>query len=151
MIKVTDTGFIELQKKLDTPLKGRLSDFVRRAGNEMETTAKKNINASVYQSEVSPFYDRTGKAQQSIVMEMQSTLTARVFMGVDYGKYLEYGTGIYHTPDARTPWFTSKIPGTNGKTVYIKGMKARPFWHPAIDSTREFIQANLKGVDLIEK
>ena len=148
MIKVTDTGFIELQKKLDKPLKGRLSDFVRRAGNEMETTAKKNINVSVYQSEVSPFYDRSGKAQQSIVMEMQSTLTARVFMGVDYGKYLEYGTGIHHTPDARTPW-RGNIPTVGWR--WIKGMKARPFWHPAIDSTREFIQANLKGVNLIEK
>jgi hypothetical protein len=100
----------------------------------------------VYSSTASAYYTRSGKAQQSIIFRPISSKEGKVYMGVNYGQYLEHGTGIYHTPDKRTPWFTGKIPGTNG-VVYIKGMKPRPFWNPAIKETKREIK-NLASKEL---
>lgn len=151
MIELTTKGFVELSKKLKQEyrdsIKTNLGRMVFRVGNKMETTAKQNIRQSVYSSEKSPLYPkRSGKAQQSIILERKDELTARVFMGVDYGRYLEEGTGIYHESGAHTPW-RGNIPTIGWR--WIKGMKARPFWKPAIKTTRTFATEQLKLKNLI--
>ena len=154
MISVSTKGFVELEKKLNTPITYKLSKLVFRVGNKMETTAKQNIRQSVYSSPASAFYARSGKAKQSIVLERKDELTARVFMGVNYGRYLEEGTGIYHEPNAHKAWF-GKIPVEEEYKDFddgwrlIKGMKARPFWKPAIKTTRTFATEQLKLKNLI--
>lgn len=141
-IDVNVQGIAQLQARIDpSKFKAAISDIVFKVGNHMETAAKKNIQESVYRSPQSSFYSRTGNAQQSISLGRLGPNSVKVFMGASYGKYLEFGTGIYHTPDARTPWKTTKIPGSGGKLIYMRGMKARPFWRPAIKDTTEKIES----------
>jgi hypothetical protein len=120
-----------LIKGVDQPLRDSIFDTM----NFAETRAKTNIRKSVYDSPRGQ-YVRTGKAQQSIIGQMQGRDRARIFMGAGYGKYLEEGTGI---PAGRSGWFTAKsnvIPGASG-AIYIKGMKARPFWKPMVEATQK--------------
>jgi len=111
---------------------------ITRLATFMERTAKTNIRASVYASP-KRVYKRTGKARQSIIRSKVSPTAQRVYMGVNYGVYLEEGTGIFN---GRTAWWTrlSNITGQADdakKVIRIQGMKARPFWKPAIKATEE--------------
>lgn len=136
--------FDELMRKgVDTPIYNSIVDLM----NFAETRAKTNIRESVYDSPPGQ-YTRSGKAQQSIIGQMQGRSKARVYMGVDYGKYLEEGTGI---PAGRSGWWTAKsniIPGASG-AIYMKGMEARPFWQPMKEATRKeapkIAKNNLEG------
>lgn len=110
--------------------------------NFMETQAKKNISKSIYRSPKSPIYSRSGKAQQSIIGQMLSINSAKVYMGVNYGKYLEEGTGIYN---GRKPYFTT-FGGLLKNPILYKGMKARPFWKPSIKETKQEIPKILTKV-----
>lgn len=124
-------------KKGSTSVTARV---ITRLATLMERTAKTNIRASVYASP-KRVYKRTGKARQSIARSKVSPTAQRVYMGVNYGVYLEEGTGIYN---GRTAWWTrlSNITGQSGdsnKVIRIQGMKARPFWKPAIKTTQASI------------
>lgn len=134
-----------LVKKLSKGATNAISKAVFLVGNFFETKAKENINKSVYQSSASTWYKRTGKAQQSIVMQQLSSEKAKVFMGVKYGKYLEEGTGIYA---GHRPFFTT-FGGQLKRAVKYKGMRARPFWKPAISETRKEVK-NLAQKAFIE-
>jgi hypothetical protein len=133
-LTVSESGDIDV---LNTKLKQGATKTISRAiflvMNYMETAAKKNLNEGVYQTATpgSPF-KRTRKAQQSIVGQMQSSQSARVYMGVNYGKYIEEGTGIYN---GRKPYWTT-FGGILDYPIFYKGMKARPFWAPAIKETK---------------
>jgi len=132
-ISVQTKGFVEVSRKLKTGVGDKVSRVVFLVGNYMETTAKKNINQSVYQSPKSSWYSRTRKAQQSIAMQKLGDYKAKVFVGVNYGKYLEGGTGIYagHKP------FWTTFGGQIKKPILYKGMKARPYWKPALLTTQK--------------
>ena len=139
-INIQTTGDIQ---KVKNTLKNGGQKLVRRVilltMNDFETNAKKNIRKSVYQSEKGK-YKRSGKALQSITGRMLSNSKAKVFMGVDYGRYLETGTGIYND---RTPFWTT-FGGLLDKPIKYKGMKARPFWQPAVEQTKKNIPILLK-------
>ena len=106
--------------------------------NKMETQAKKNAKTSIYATTPpkAPF-SRTGKLQQSIIgQRIGDGLSARVYVGVDYARYVEEGTGIYHRPGARKPYWTT-FGGLIGNPVYIRGTKPKPFWVPAREATEK--------------
>ena len=140
-LSLSTTGFIEASKRLKDGARGAISKAVFRVANVMETTAKKNIRDSVYASTKpgKPF-SRSGKAQQSITVAKLDDLQSRVYMGVKYGQYLEFGTGIYR---GRKPYWTT-FGGQLTRPIFYKGMKARPFWMPAVNETKRQIPEILK-------
>lgn len=136
------SGFVEVSKRLKVGARPAIAKAVFRVANVMETTTKKNIRNSVYASPkpLAPF-SRSGKAQQSITVAKLDDLQSRVYMGVNYGQYLEYGTGIYR---GRKPYWTT-FGGQIDRPILYKGMKARPFWIPAVESTKKQILEILKS------
>ena len=133
-------GNVEITKKLNTGANSLAKRAIFLVINKMETLAKQNISASVYSSTPSEVYTRSGKAQQSIIGQQSSDLSGRVYMGVNYGKYLEGGTGIYA---GNNPYWTS-FGGLLDHPIYYQGMEARPFWAPAIKETKQNIPVLLK-------
>ena len=134
-IDIQTLGFEKTGQLLRQGASEPLAKAVAKTANYLETTAKKTIRDVVYKSKKSEWYKRTGKASQSIVASKLDPLAWRVFVGVNYGKYLEEGTGIYHTPGARKPFWTT-FGGRLKQPIKYKGMKARPFWLPSIKATQ---------------
>jgi len=135
-LELSTTGFIEASKRLKVGARGAISKAVFRVANVMETTAKKNLQKSVYASpKPSAPFSRSGKAQQSITVAKLDDLQSRVYMGVKYGQYLERGTGIYA---GRKPYWTT-FGGQIDRPILYKGMRARPFWMPAVEATKKQI------------
>lgn len=120
-----------LSKRLKNSSKEFTERAVVRIATIMERTAKENIRDTVYSSPAT-WYKRTGKARQSIVRSSVGENKQRVYMGVKYGRYLEEGTGIYA---GRKPFWTT-FGGQLDHPVKYKGMRARPFWKPAIETTK---------------
>lgn len=144
MIKIEDKGFVKAEKLLKAGAKSPTAEAVLKVANFFETRAKENINESVYASPQSPFYGRSGKAKQSIIASKKDDLTYRVFMGVNYGKYLEEGTGIYA---GHKSWQLTKAFGRKLETpITINGMKPRPFWKPTEEQTRKEAPIIIKKV-----
>jgi HK97 gp10 family phage protein len=82
---------------------------------------------------------RTRTLSRSIVIEVATGSDGKVIATigptVEYGKWLEYGTGIFAEGGngRKTPWvFVS-----GGKFYTTKGMKARPYMRPAFDENRD--------------
>ena len=68
-------------------------------------------------------------------------LKAEITVGVEYGVFLEYGTGIYSlTGDGRkTPWvyWSDKL----NRYVYTRGIRAQPYFTPSFEKgMRYFVQ-----------
>lgn len=75
-----------------------------------------------------------GNLKQSIeIRYFNRGLSAEIIVGAEYGIYVEYGTGIYALEGngRKTPWvyWSEKL----GRYVYTRGMKAQPYWTPAIE------------------
>jgi HK97 gp10 family phage protein len=75
-----------------------------------------------------------GDLKQSIeIRYFNRGLSAEIIVGAEYGIYVEYGTGIYALEGngRKTPWvyWSEKL----GRYVYTRGMKAQPYWTPAIE------------------
>jgi HK97 gp10 family phage protein len=138
MLTIDEKGAVQTlgnyTKRLEKAGKVATQRAVFLTMNYMETQAKKNINKAIYQSPAGK-YTRSGKAQQSIIGQMLSTNSARVYMGVNYGKYLEEGTGVYN---GRKPYFTT-FGGLLPNPIFYKGMKPRPFWVPSVKETKKEI------------
>jgi len=141
-LSLSTSGFVEASKRLKIGARGAIAKAVFKVANKMETTAKKNIQKSVYASPKpgKPFR-RFGKAQQSITISKLDDLQSRVYMGVNYGQYLEYGTGIYR---GRKPYWTT-FGGQLENPVFYKGMKPRAFWIPAVETTKKQIPEILQN------
>jgi len=142
-IDITAKGLIQKDKKaLQKDTETSIGNILTRVATFMERTAKENIQGSVYRTPVPkiPGYSRTGKARQSIMRGVVSPLQQRVYMGVNYGQYLEEGTGIYR---GRKPYWTT-FGGLLDRPIKYKGMKPRPFWKPAIEETKRNIQNIVK-------
>ena len=93
---------------------------------------------------------RTGTLQRSIMPEV-SGLDALVAVNEKYGVYIEEGTGIYGpmhrpiTPKVKKV-LVFRINGKKIVTKSIKGMRARPFFGPAIDQAAPYIQQQFDKV-----
>ena len=135
-IQIQIQGMDKFGKRLD---KKKFDSFINatlfRVGNYMETQAKTNIKKSVYSNKIGNFYKFSGKALQSIIFPGVQNKQSKVFVGVKYAKYLETGTGIYN---GRKPFWTT-FGSQLDRPILYKGMKARPFWNLAIESTKKEI------------
>lgn len=85
-----------------------------------------------------------GNLRQSIeIRYMNRGLSAEIIVGADYAIYVEYGTGIYAQEGngRQTPWvyFSEKL----GRYVYTRGMKAQPYWTPAIEAGSRHFEREL--------
>lgn len=95
---------------------------------------------------------RTGTLQRSIQIET-SELQAEVKVIEKYGLYIEQGTGIYGPENKMIEirprnkkalfWPGAAYPV---KVVRQKGQKARPFFGPAIQESKAFINAQFNAV-----
>jgi len=132
-VKLND-GWVTTSKKLKEGSRSLTANVLTRVATFMERTAKEKIQQSVYASPTG-VYKRKGKARQSITRGVISPTQQRVFMGVNYGQYLEEGTGIYN---GRKAYWTT-FGGLLDHPIKYKGMKARPFWKPSIEETQENI------------
>ena len=79
----------------------------------------------------------SGHLKRSLTIEFSDNgLTGRVYTDVEYGIYVEYGTGIYATGGRgrKTPWvyYNAKL----GRFVQTKGMSPRPFMRPSFYEQR---------------
>ena len=71
----------------------------------------------------------TGRLRNSITHAVDGD-DAIIGTNVEYGKYVELGTGIYAEEGGRTtPWFYKD---DEGNWHYTHGMKPRPFLGPAV-------------------
>jgi HK97 gp10 family phage protein len=133
-ININNSAFISTSNNLKKGANPLITRVITRVATYMEREAKKNL-LTVISATPAGEYRRTGKSRQSIMRAPTGKLQQRVFMGVDYGKYIEEGTGIYI---GRKPWYTS-FGGLLDHPIYYKGMPARPFWKPAIEATKQNI------------
>lgn len=118
--------------------KALLESVVKALNNSVlfvEREAKKNIteNGNV----------DTGHLRANIFSEVnaeKNNLYARVGTDVFYGKYLEFGTGIYAVEGngRKTPWVYEN---RKGEKVFTRGSKPHPWLKPAIEDHTEEIKA----------
>lgn len=127
---VTVVGLPELAQKLRV-LGDRMADAIMAA-----VTA----GAMVIQNEAKALAPvRSGTLRRSIVIEKidKSSSGATVAIGPSepYGKYIEFGTGVYAEGGGgrQTPW---TFQAGDGSWVTTRGMKPKPFMRPAYDSKR---------------
>ncbi|MGX2958043.1 HK97-gp10 family putative phage morphogenesis protein [Peribacillus sp. JNUCC 23] len=86
-----------------------------------------------------------GNLRDSIEMEiLEDGLLAVVRVTASYAIYVEYGTGIYSsTGQGRTtPWtyWSDKL----GRFVTTRGMRAQPFWDPAVDAGERYFRKEMR-------
>lgn len=99
---------------------------------------------------------KTRTLSRSITIEIVTgsggRIEARIGPSVEYGKYIEYGTGIYAEGGngRQTPWV---VKGAGGKFFTTQGAKPRPYMRPAFDENRDAAIAEFKRVlrNLIDK
>lgn len=85
-----------------------------------------------------------GNLRKSIEIEFYNKgLSAKIIVGAHYGVYVEYGTGIYAVEGngRKTPWvyWSDKL----NRWVYTRGMKAQPYWTPAIEQGSKYFEREM--------
>ena len=88
----------------------------------VENTAKENCPVD------------SGQLRNSITSNVSGE-TGEVGTNVDYGVYVEYGTGVFN-PGRTTPW---SYKDASGKWHTTTGQPPQPFLVPALDSNRDKI------------
>jgi HK97 gp10 family phage protein len=97
---------------------------------------------------------RTGTLQRSVLTQVDYP-DGMVTVSEKYGEYIEKGTGIYGPTGSRiTPKNAKALSFTvGGQRVFaksVKGMKARPFFAPAVEESAQYITAQfVKVIDII--
>lgn len=153
IISVKLDGYIEVMKMFNDLKQSQIaSRVVKLTANFLETTAKKNLKTVVYSRFVP--WKRTKKLQQSVVNQVINENSSRVYVGVDYGHFVEEGTKphiIRPRPGkkflaiplwgAKSSLKTQKVTRKISKFIFVKqvnhpGTKPYPFFAPAIESTK---------------
>nr|WP_309101679.1 HK97-gp10 family putative phage morphogenesis protein [Fredinandcohnia onubensis] len=91
-----------------------------------------------------------GSLKDSIgVTYMRGGLSALVTVGAHYGIYVEFGTGIYAVEGngRKDPWvyWSKKLK----RFVYTRGMKAQPYFFPALDVAEKHWHKEFKKLGLM--
>lgn len=108
-----------------------VSRFEKRVIREIKRVVAETAEMIVSQAKaLAPVDDGSLKASISVDY-MRGGLTAHIQVGSFYGIFVEFGTGIYSTEGngRQTPWVYFK----NGKYYFTRGMRAQPYWGPAIE------------------
>jgi HK97 gp10 family phage protein len=99
---------------------------------------------------------RTGTLQRSIQRELKDT-AGRTFVGEKYGIFIEKGTGLYgperrpiRAKRAKVLAFT--VGSKKVFTKSVKGMRAKPFFKPALEESKPHIKQQFdKVADILVK
>ena len=126
-------GIDELIVKVDACENIDLRKPLLKVGNDIETRAKENCNGR--------FAEPTGTLKRSIRTELTSPTSVEVGTNLEYGPYVEYGTGLYafggqgraSTPEHPIPW---TYRGSDGRFYTTYGVRPRPFLIPAFNSKK---------------
>ena len=104
-----------------------------KVGNDIEVAAKQNCNGR--------FAEPTGTLKRSIRAELVSDTSVEIGTNLEYGIYVEHGTGLYafdgagraSTPEHPIPW---TYRGSDGLFHTTYGVRPRPFLIPAFNSKK---------------
>ena len=118
-MRVEVLGIDRLAKKLKP---ADLKDALNESCLLVENTAKENCPVA------------SGQLRNSITSNVSGE-KGEVGTNVEYGVYVEYGTGVYN-PGRLTPWSYQDASGDWHTTT---GQKPQPFLVPALDSNRDKI------------
>lgn len=92
---------------------------------------------------------RTGTLQRSILTQVDYP-NGQVQVNEKYGKWIEGGTGIYAGNGRIVPKTAKALAfKQNGSLAFyrsVKGMKARPFFKPAVEASAEYISEQFTKV-----
>ncbi|MGE8004383.1 HK97-gp10 family putative phage morphogenesis protein [Lysinibacillus sp. NPDC093216] len=141
MAKITFSGrqLLKAAKQFEKGLLDEVSDVVYETARLIQTHAKA----------LAPFDD--GGLKDSIEMKMIGKYNAEVTVGANYAIYVEYGTGVYAEGPGgsrakKIPWsyYSEKL----GHWVTTEGMKAQPFWGPAVDAGRDYFKKEMRRLGL---
>ncbi|MFJ6264425.1 HK97-gp10 family putative phage morphogenesis protein [Lysinibacillus xylanilyticus] len=138
MSKITFSGrqLLKAAKRFEKGLLDEVSDVVYETARLIQTEAKA----------LAPVDD--GSLRDSIEMKMIGKYNAIVTVGAHYAIYVEYGTGIYaeNGGGRKTPWtyYSTKL----GRYVKTEGMRAQPFWGPAVDAGRDYFMKEMRRLGL---
>ncbi len=131
-------GMAELTRRL-REVKTAISDTLEEAGTlgmlVVEGGARDKVSVDI------------GELRRGIITKTLEKTENSVKIGtgtnIQYGPYLEYGTGIYaENGEGRdTPW-VYYYAGTKGEEGwrFTRGMKAKPFLRPAYDENKEAVK-----------
>ncbi|MCP3741461.1 HK97-gp10 family putative phage morphogenesis protein [Rossellomorea sp. BNER] len=121
-----------------------VDEFEKRVIKEIKRIVKETAEMIVTNAKaLAPVDD--GSLRDSIdVVYTKGGLTAIISVGVSYGIYVEFGTGIYAIKGngRKDPWvyFSKKL----NRWVYTRGMTAQPFFFPALDIAEKHWRSELK-------
>jgi HK97 gp10 family phage protein len=132
-IDIQEEGFIKLTSKLKKGTRESVARGITRVTQFMERETRRNITESVYNRSVP--WRRSGKARQSIVGQSVDDMTGKVFVGVNYARFIEYGTRP-HQIRAKNARVLAGDGRVFGRVVNHPGSKAYPFWRPAVKTTQ---------------
>ncbi len=138
MARITFGGreLLRAARRFEEGILDKISDIVYETARLIQTQAKA----------LAPVDD--GSLRDSIEMKMLGKYNAVVSVGVHYAVYVEWGTGIYSVSGTgrRTPWtyFSTKL----GRYVTTDGMRAQPFWGPAVDAGRDYFETEMRRLGL---
>ena len=118
-MRVEVLGVDRLAKKLKP---ADLKDALNESCLLVENTAKENCPVD------------SGQLRNSITSNVSGE-TGEVGTNVEYGVYVEYGTGVFN-PGTTTP---SSYQDASGEWHTTTGQKPQPFLVPALDSNRDKI------------
>ena len=127
-----------------------VADFEKAGGNAQPLVSRFLTNSVTEiqkkAREKAPHF--TGALQRSILAE-EGYPVAKVKVNSPYGAAMEYGTKPHMPPvDALTRWANDKgiNPWALAFTIKAKGTKAHPYFKPAIDESKPYINAQLQYV-----
>ena len=131
----------ELMLKLDACENINLRKPLLKVGNDIEVAAKQNCNGR--------FAEPTGALKRSIRTELKGSNSVEVGTNLEYGVYVEHGTGLYafdgvgraSSPEHPIPW-TYK--GSDGLFHTTYGQRPKPFLIPAFNSKKHNIIKYIK-------
>lgn len=140
-MKIEFENSTELMLKLDACENIDLRKPLLKVGNDIEVAAKQNCNGR--------FAEPTGTLKRSIRTELKGSNSVEVGTNLEYGVYVEHGTGLYafdgkgraSSPEHPIPW-TYK--GSDGLFHTTYGQRPKPFLIPAFNSKKHNIIKYIK-------
>jgi len=141
-ITINVTGMDNLKSMLKSyseKVKYKVGIAIYDAANKINEEAKKNLisNKSVI----------TGSLIKSLRVDAVSPMQAKVGTEIVYATDVEFGTAAHEITPRTGKCLAFKI---DGKMVFVKrvhhpGSKAKPFFNPAIETTRPILLNDLKA------
>lgn len=132
-VKIETQGFPEVRKKLmqlKADAKPIITKSLVRGGHMIETTAKQKCAV------------KTGRLRSSITTETIKWDEVHIGTNVEYGSYVEYGTGPHFIEPKNTSVLKFEIGGEVifAKRVYHPGTKPQPYLRPALHQHKAAIR-----------